>query len=234
MLIQDKADVNALDLEQDYPYGYTPLQVAVAMSTADSPGYIAALLAAKADVNAPGPRQGKTALHFAVNNVNNASTAISMLLEAKANADTADDRGWTPLHLATIHKKGKCLSTLLEGKADVQATFMHHTDDDQYNPLLLAVKSGYMAGITMLLEGKADVNAVNTRGETMLFPLELDARYQRDDNDIVDLLLEQKADISIKDKYGTTVAQARKRPVEKWHVTRTEEAFHFQTLNLGR
>jgi hypothetical protein len=62
---------------------------------------------------------------------------------------------------------------------------------------------------------EADVNVVNARGETLLFDLLLPVyppRTARSMIRTVTLLLEYGIDPTVKDKYGTTIVQAIKRP----------------------
>jgi hypothetical protein len=81
-------------------------------------------------------------------------------------------------------------------------------------PLHHAAADAHEMCVRVLLEGKADVNVVNARGETLLFDLLLNSDSStRSRIRTVSLLLEDDIDLSLPDKYGTTIVEAIKRPV---------------------
>jgi len=72
----------------------------------------------KIDVNYQN-KDGRTALHFAAGQDNNALTLI--LLDHGANVALHDYQGWTPLHAAVDSNAFSVVKTLLDNKADLLA-----------------------------------------------------------------------------------------------------------------
>jgi hypothetical protein len=106
----------------------------------------------------------------------------------------------------------ECVRVLVEGKADVNAVNI-----DNETPLYVAVCCDCdTAYLNTLVEAKANVNATNARGETALFDVLLDpTRFPdtRDTQRITSVLFEHDIDLSMQDKYGTTIVEAIRRPV---------------------
>jgi uncharacterized protein len=122
---------------------------------------VRALLAKKADVNAP-QVDGATALHWAV--FHGDKELVQVLVRAGANVKAANREGATPLWLASVIGDASILSALIEGGADPNETLpLGRT------PLMIASRTGKLDAMKVLLDHGADVNAKETlRGTTPL------------------------------------------------------------------
>ncbi len=120
-----------------------------------------ALLAKKADVNAP-QADGATALHWAV--YRDDLAAVELLLKAGANARAANGFGVTPLALAAENGNAAITQRLLEAGADANER-VRNSD----TVLMMAARTGNVATMKALLDRGAEVNATETaRGTTAL------------------------------------------------------------------
>ncbi|KDQ16392.1 hypothetical protein BOTBODRAFT_79013, partial [Botryobasidium botryosum FD-172 SS1] len=91
-LLEAGADPKARDIDKD---GNTTLHYAVLCHR--SPAVIQLLLDGGADLQIPN-RQGRTALHCALESPDCTATVLSALLDAGADPNARDDNGWTSLH----------------------------------------------------------------------------------------------------------------------------------------
>jgi ankyrin repeat protein len=125
-----------------------------------------------------------------------------------------DSSNLTPLDTAVGMGDVAVVRVLVEGKADVNA----QANWSKTTPLHLAAILAETACVRILLEAKANVNAINVHGETALFDLLLQSQDYLMHGQIstTTVFLEQGVDLSLKDKYGTTIGEAIKRPV--WHI----------------
>jgi uncharacterized protein len=126
-----------------------PSPVADAAMKGDS-ATVKALLAQKADVNAPQP-DGATAIQWAAY-TNNLALA-DILIKGGADVKLANHDGATPLSLAAINGNAPMLEKLLQAGGD--------PNERQLNgetPLMLASRNGDVAAIKVLLDHKADPN----------------------------------------------------------------------------
>ena len=122
---------------------------------------IEALLARKADVNAP-EVDGTTALHWAVRADN--ADLVASLLRAGANANAANRYGVTPIALAAATGDAAVMRALLDAGAD--ATF---TGAEGETALMIAARTGRVDAVRLLLAHGADVNHVERwYGQTAL------------------------------------------------------------------
>src|SRR5579871_5483180 len=112
---------------------------------------VRALIAKKADVNAP-QADGATAIQWAVYNNNLALADI--LIAAGANVKTPNREGATPLYLASIQGNAAMIDRLLKAGADA-----NERGPEGETPLMLASRNGTLDAIKVLLDHKADVNA---------------------------------------------------------------------------
>jgi ankyrin repeat protein len=129
------------------------------------------------------------------------------LLEAKANVESKDSEGRTPLQWAALNGHEAIVKLLLlEGKADVESN-----DNNGRTPFLLAALNGHEAIVQMLLK-----KGVNTKAKTKSRVNDDDDDYDEDDGydsyettalhlrakggheAVVRLLLENSADIDAK------------------------------------
>ncbi len=133
--------------------------------------------------------------------------------------------GFTPLHDASLNGKGKIARLLIEYGADVNAMSKYNT------PLLIAATYGNIDVAKLLIKSKADVNAKDGSGRTALtLAIQPPGNYDRgsrelvkllldngaqDDRalhtavgtgrqDLVDLILQYRPDINVRDQYGRT------------------------------
>jgi uncharacterized protein len=121
----------------------------------------AALLAAKADVNARLP-DGATALAWAVHL--GERRMAEALLAAGAAADTADEYGETPLTLAAANGDAALVDRLVAAGADVAATRWNGE-----TAVMIAAGAGSLDTVQRLASHGADVNAAEPRaGQTAL------------------------------------------------------------------
>ncbi len=166
-------------------FGAAPSLVADAAMNGDL-AQVRALIAKKADVNAP-QADGATALQWAA--YHNDLTLAEVLIAAGANPKVANRDGATPLYLASLQGSAKMIEKLLAAGADVNETNQHGD-----TPLMLAARSGNLDSIRVLLEHKAQVNAVEKlRGTTALM-----WATEQSHPEAVKLLIEHGADVSVK------------------------------------
>ena len=108
-------------------YGASPLQYAC-LGTSNSGkinlGAFRLLIAANADVNHRDTDSGKSVLHWAIDRLHwaidgrNLLDAVTMLLEAGADATVPNDYGWTPLHCAARRGNAAVAKALIAAGAD--------------------------------------------------------------------------------------------------------------------
>jgi len=122
---------------------------------------VRALLAKKADVNAP-QADGATALHWAV--YRGDRELVVALIRAGADVQAANREGSTPMWLACVNGDPSILTALIEAGADVNEPLpMGRT------PLMIAARTGRVDAMTVLLDHGANPNAKETlRGTTPL------------------------------------------------------------------
>jgi ankyrin repeat protein len=142
---------------------------------------------------------------------------VTMLLEGKADVEgtvpvTADNYFLqkTPLHLAVEHNNAKCVSILLEAKANVNALVLPKESPWHLPPLMVAADLGHYAIIASLLEAKADVHspAAGLPPPLVLHNVAIkeDCQEQRE---CIARLLESKADVnSVNDRHETPLTWA--------------------------
>jgi ankyrin repeat protein len=120
---------------------------------------VRALLARKADVNAP-QVDGTTALHWAVR-VDDLETA-DLLLRAGARVAAANREGVTPMRLAAMNGSVQMIRRLLIAGADPNAKLTQFGD----TALMMAARTGKADAIGSLLESGARINDKETWGGT--------------------------------------------------------------------
>jgi ankyrin repeat protein len=122
---------------------------------------VRALLAQKADVNAP-QADGATALHWAVYREDLATT--DLLLQAGATVKVANREGATPLSLACMNGNPALIESLLKAGADPNEKMPRGE-----TALMMASRTGNLAAMKLLLDRGADVNSKEAlRGTTAL------------------------------------------------------------------
>lgn len=135
---------------------------------------------------------------------NERTTSVDLLLEAGANPNLADHRGWTPLHVAAFANQERLVKALLAKKANVNAR-----TETGMTPLHLACRKGFVgkeeltSAALMLLpdEMLADLAESDLQGIadglSVLFGSSVKA-------DAVGLLVKAGADLRAKDAAGRT------------------------------
>jgi ankyrin len=122
---------------------------------------VRALLAQKADVNAP-QVDGATALHWAM--YRDDAEMADVLIRAGANVKAANRDGVTPLAMAALYGKPTMILKLLKAGADAK-----EVGTNGQTVLMLAARNGNPDAVKVLIEGGANVNARETlRGTTAL------------------------------------------------------------------
>ncbi len=151
---------------------------------------IAFLVKNKANVNALDVNN-VVPLHSAVAREN--LKAAKLLIKHKARVDVSSQSGTTPLHYAAVRGNVEIVKLLLKQGAPLEVR-----NDYQRTPLLLAARE--MGGIEVIkVLVKAGVN-VNARDYSQDTSLSLAA--WRGSEDVVDYLIDQKADIDISGRKG--------------------------------
>jgi len=184
MLLQSNAFVNAKEEN-----GWTPLMIAAVYGHND---VAELLLKNNAGIE---PRQnnlGYSPLRVAVD-MNNIAL-VKLLLAYKADVNTRDNNGFTPLACADRPDIAKML---LVNNADVSAR-----DNSGGTALQWAVYRGSKYMVELLIASNVDVNAKDNGGRTPLH-----TAVERGFRPIVELLLTNKADVNARDNGGNTPLQ---------------------------
>jgi ankyrin repeat protein len=164
-------------------------EVADAVMRGDAPA-VRALLAKKADVNAP-QTDGTSALHWAVRA--NDVELTEMLLKAGARASTANQSGATPMLLAATNGNATILERLIAAGADPNAPVSETGD----TALMMAARTGKLDAVRVLLDHGAKVNAKETWGGTTALMWAVSERH----SEVAKLLVERGADVNAKSNF---------------------------------
>lgn len=90
-------------------------------------------------------------------------SVIALFLEAHANIETRDERGWTPLMLAAFNGRNEAVEYLIQHGAHI-----HASDSGGNTALHWAAFAGHTATAKLLIENHAEVDARNNFGLTPL------------------------------------------------------------------
>ena len=123
---------------------------------------------------------------------------IRLLLDHRANVDLQDDRGSTPLHLATHRMRQEAVQLLLEHGANIALR-----DDKGQTPLHEAAQRSHLGILQLILDHDADVNALDNDGLTPLHLAISEASLEA-----VQLLLKHGASVHSRNNLGETPFQA--------------------------
>lgn len=175
--------------------GDTPLHLATGRIGADNDiaSYLLTTDAAKL-VNAVN-LDGRTPLHLAISA--DKKDLVQKMLEVGADPNLADERGQTPLRLASQqwNANGDIVLLLIHNGADVNSK----SAKADSTPLHQAIETSNLAVIKILIEHNADVNA---QDQLQSSPLML--AVTRSFSGTVELLLQAGADTGLRNKAGQT------------------------------
>ncbi len=158
---------------------------------------VRALLAKKADVNAP-QADGTTALDWAAR-WDDLETA-RLLIRAGADPRIANHDGATPMFLASQDGSAAMIEQLLRAGADVNAPVLAHGE----TALMMASRSGSVDAVKVLLDHGAQVNAKDTlRGTTALMWAAEQGHVA-----VLELLASRGADVSARSEVLRTLKRA--------------------------
>lgn len=110
---------------------------------------------------------GKTAVHIAAESGYNQEieTLLKHLQEKDAPIQTFDNRGWLPIHAATVYNQGTMVQNLLDMGTPIEST----TDDaDKATILHLAAENGHNRLFKFLLHRGANANARRSGDRSVL------------------------------------------------------------------
>lgn len=133
---------------------------------------------------------------------------VRKYLDKDADVNCKDDKGWSPLHIASSNGNGDIVDLLVENGAMVDAK----TDDagDSDTALHLATTHGHMKVVESLLGHGAQIDEQNKHGRTALH---IAADYSK--NDIIKFLIEKEANINMKDDVGYTPLHIAARKLDR-------------------
>lgn len=202
VLLEAGADVNA----QDHVHGNTVLHHQTDIEV------VKLLIDAKVNVNLQNKR-GKTALHYAVDEVPDPvhqrveSDPIKQLIDAGADLTLQDKDGFTVLHTAV--SCGKMITVLLLVEQPSLSSYINLQDKHGYTALYLAVENQSMVIAEMLIVAGADVQ---------IGPILLQYLRTNDDPDMVQAIIRNGADINFQDKDGDTPMHVAISNGNEWAV----------------
>jgi ankyrin repeat protein len=151
-LLERKANVNIKNSS-----GATPLHEAARSGNVNVMGLI---IRRGAEINAQDAK-GNSALHIAVPPQNH-QAAIRLLLNSGIDPHLRDDYGDTPLHaLISLNRSPETVQTLLDGEIDITARNINGQ-----TPLFLAVKENRLALVPLLISRGSDIFAADNSGVT--------------------------------------------------------------------
>ncbi len=156
-------------------------------------GTVQALVAKSPDLAGASDDGGRTPLHLA--SAGGHLQVVTYLLSRSVDVDAVDNTRATALHRAAAAGHDEVARLLVERKANID-----FQDAEGQTPLSEACIGGHLAVATRLLAAGASVHTPDSYART---PLLLAAR-QSGDVDIARLLIDRKADINARDKFGDT------------------------------
>ena len=181
LLLRSGADVNSRDKENS-----TPLHIATRNGDTRM---MERLISYGADVNATESTQSASScpLFIALDDRN--LKAISLLVDNGADVNVRDDKGSSPLHIAS--RTGEQLTDLVK-ELLVRRADVHAKDNQQSTPLHLATLHGDPTIVQTLIEYGANVNDRDDLGSTALSLALLNDNFE-----ILKFLVDHGADVNI-------------------------------------
>jgi len=150
------------------------------------------LIQAKANIDAPAPPEGGTALMIAADQGH--SDVVRLLLNVGANINAQTTKGNTALNRASRQGHLTVVGVLLKEGADPNIP-----DKNGQTPLMQAADEGYAPIVRSLLLSGADTNSCDYKGQTALM-----FAAGHGDPGIIKLLLENGANVNARNSRGAT------------------------------
>lgn len=148
------------------------------------------LIDAGADVNARNVNGGTALMYSAIRGD---ESTVDLLLEQGAVVNLTAKFGWSALMVAAAKGHGKVVEKLIRSGADVNCR-----DTYDWTPLMRASSAGYVQAVRMLLaDPLIDIDAVDENSATALHHAATNEHA-----DVVRVLLDNCALMSVKDKFG--------------------------------
>lgn len=198
LLLQYKADPNAMSMEWS-----TPLKLAC---NTGNKRLIQLLLEYNADPNMKCGYSSRTSLMYTDYGLDNAFEIMKLLLEHNANPNLTDHDTVTPLMVAVSNSKNiNIVKILLEHGAHINAQ-----TNDGISVLMIAcssIRKKSVEMINLLLERNANPNIQDSSGNTALILGLLETKKKENAIVVVQSLLENGADINIKNSDNRTIIQ---------------------------
>ncbi|RXG70334.1 Ankyrin-1 [Armadillidium vulgare] len=187
LLIDRNININLQD-----KFGNLPLHIAASEGILE---IVARLLELNQKPNARN-KKDQTPLHFAC--IKGHEEILSLLLEKGGRWDLKDINFWLPLHCSAFHGHYRCCDILVQASGSRFKEHINMKNKDKGTPLILAAKKGHSRCCQSLKE--ADINQCDNRGNTALH-LAASVSFLK----TVEVLIEMKPDVTIRNKDGNTV-----------------------------
>jgi len=143
---------------------------------------------------------------------------IRSLLELGVNLEISDDRKRSPLMVSLIAKHQE-MSKLLLKNSDHPDT----PDSNNERPIHIATSNSFSDIVRGLIEKKVDINATDNFGNTAII-----IATRHDDKEMLEILLDNNADYTIKNKKGQSALQI----VQSLNLKKAAKVFSNYGINL--